>query len=398
MANVRKYIRDREKNEDNYSKKIWSHRARKFLAFLLLTGLILGAGFGYRLYLNSLSYTGYEVISISELTDFGSAKYEPYDEYIIRYSMDGISCIDKDNRVIWNQAYEIKNPIFERSGDYIVIAAQKENKIYIYDKSGPKGSLTTGYPITDVSIAEHGIVAAIMTNGGTSLIYLYNPLEPDESELAKIVTSLEGNGYPLDISLSNDGQKMAVSYLNLVNNVMKSSVAFYNFSEVGRIYIEKLVGGFDQYESTIIPEIRFINNDTVGVFGDDMMSVYRMNKLPELVYEEKLEEKVKTVFYSEDYIGIVFDSNQGDFLFNLQIYNLKGEKVLEKTLNEDYKSIRFAGETIVLYNDLSCRIFNIDGREKFNYTFDKNILLMKYMGEAKYIMVYSSSISEIQLK
>ncbi len=398
MANVRKYLKDREKNNDNYSKKIWAHRGRKVLFFLLFIGLILGAGFGYRIYLDSLTYTDYDVVSISELVDLGTAKYEPYDEYVLRYSMDGISCIDKENRAIWNQAYEIKNPIFDRSNDYVVIAAQKENKIYIFNKSGPQGSITTVYPIIDVSIAGQGVVAVIMTNGGTSLINLYNPHETDEPELAKIVTSLEGNGYPLDISLSEDGQKMAVSYLDLESNVMKSSVAFYNFSEVGKSYIENLVGGFDQYATTIIPEIRFINNNTVAVFGDDMLSIYKMNKLPELIYEEKLEEKVKSVFYSKNYIGIVFEGIQGDSLYNLQVYNLKGEKILYKKLYEDYKSIEFVGETIMFYNDFSCHIFSLDGKEKFNYTFDKNILLLKHMGEARYVMVNSSSISEIQLK
>ncbi|NLZ80635.1 MAG: hypothetical protein GX913_02340, partial [Clostridiales bacterium] len=337
MANVRKYLKDREKKNNSYSRKIWAHRGRKILFFLIFIGLMLGAGVGYRFYLASLSYTDYDVVSISELADLNTANYEPYDEYVLRYSMDGISCIDKDNRVIWNQAYEIKNPIFDRSDDYVVIAAQKENKLYIYNKSGPQGSITTGHPIIDVSIAGQGVVAVIMADGGTSLINLYNPLEVDEPDLAKIVTSLEGNGYPLDISLSMDGKKMAVSYLNLDSNVMKSSIAFYNFSEVGKSYTEKLVGGFDQYETTIIPEIEFVNNDTVGVFGDDMLSIYKMNKLPELVYEEKLEEKVKTIFFSEEYIGIIFEGNQGDFLYDLQLYNLKGEKILHKALYEDYK-------------------------------------------------------------
>lgn len=398
MANVRKYLKKREENKNDYSKRLWAHRGRKLLFFILFIVLILGAGFGYRFYLDSLSYSEVEVISKSELVDFGNASYEPYGDYVLRYSMDGISCIDKENRMIWNQAYEIKTPIFDRSGDYVVIAAQKENKIYIFNKLGLQGSITTRYPIADVSIAEQGVVAVIMTNVGTNYIYLYNPLEPDEPELAKIVTSLEGNGYPLDVSLSNDGLKMAVSYLDLTSNMIKSSVAFYNFSEVGKSYIEKLVGGFDQYESTIIPEIEFVDNSTVGVFGDDMLSIYKMNKLPELIYEEKLEEKVNTVFYSKDYIGIIFQGNQEDSLFDLQVYNLKGEKILHKSINEAYKSVRFVGDTIILYNDLSCRIFTIKGREKFSYTFDKNILLLKYMGEAKFIMINSSSISEIQLK
>lgn len=398
MANVRKYLKDREKSDDNYSRKLWIHRGRKVLFFLLFIGMVLGAGIGYRFYLDSLSYTDYDVVSISELVDLGTAKYEPYDEYVLRYSMDGISCIDKENRMIWNQAYEIKNPIFDRSNDYVVIGAQKGNKIYIFNKSGPQGSITTGYPIIDVTVASQGVVAVVMADGGTSLINIYNPYEPNEPELAKIITSLEGNGYPLDISLSFDGKKMAVSYLDLKGNALHSSVAFYNFSEVGKSYIENLVGGFDQYETTIIPEIRFVNNNIVGVFGDDTLSIYKINQLPELVYEEKLEEKVKTVFYSKEYIGIVFEGNQGDVLYDLQVYNLDGKKILHKELYEDYKSVRFAGDSIILYNDLSCRIFTVDGREKFDYTFDKNILLLKYMGESRYIMINSSSISEIQLK
>jgi len=44
-------------------------------------------------------------------------------------------------------------------------------------------------------------------------------------------TSLSGTGYPLDVSLSEDGEVMQVVYLYTQEGKITSKVAYYNFGE-----------------------------------------------------------------------------------------------------------------------------------------------------------------------
>ena len=48
-------------------------------------------------------------------------------------------------------------------------------------------------------------------------------------------------GYPLDISLSPDGTMLTGSYMYIEDGTLRSRVAFYNFSEVGKNALNRFV-------------------------------------------------------------------------------------------------------------------------------------------------------------
>ena len=148
---------------------------------------------GIHFYEKNRTYTGYDVLTLTELTESGNMTYITYGDYILRYSMDGISCLDKNGVLIWGQAYEIKNPIIDLCKDYVAVAGQKENSIYLFNRSGSQGAITTEYPITSISVASQGVVAAVLENNGTNYIKIY---DKNGKELVGMKTFLERNGYP----------------------------------------------------------------------------------------------------------------------------------------------------------------------------------------------------------
>lgn len=69
-----------------------------------------------------------------------------------------------------------------------------------------------------------------------------------------IKSILGGDGYQMDVSVSPDGTQVMVSYAYLKNGGISSKVVFYNFSEVGKNYKNRLVGAFeDMYEGDLVP-------------------------------------------------------------------------------------------------------------------------------------------------
>lgn len=410
MANIREYMKKREKTstqerkqkeeeKDSFAKKLWIHRGKKIFSVVGLAVLAGALLFGYQYYRKNLIYTEYDVLAVAELTENINGEYKAYGDYILRYSMDGISCMDKNGALVWGQAYEIKNPVVDVCGNYVAVAALKGNVIYIFNKSGFQGEVKTQYPISGISVAGQGVVAVLMEDSGDNYIKLYDIYA---TELVTIKTSLEREGYPFAVAYSEDGKKLAVSCLNIVDNAIRNTIEFYNFSEVGQNYVEQMVGAYQgEFENSLVPEIRFINNNTVCAFADNQLVLFRMKEIPELITAIPIEEKIHAVFSDEAYIGLIIENEEEGVLYQLQVYTADGKPVSGisgKKLEQEYKNAFFAEKNLVLYNDYSCEIITMEGMERFNYTFDKNIVLIKHIADSRFNLVTPSSISEIRLK
>lgn len=402
MINIREYMKERAKKEDSdsFQKKLWFHRGRKLITAVAVCIAVLGIGAAYQYYRKHLVYTEYDVLSVAELTEIVNGEYKAYGDYILRYSMDGISCMDRNGGLVWGQAYEIKNPIVDICGDFVAVASQKGNKVYIFNKSGYQGEVKTQYPITSISVAGQGVVAVMMEDSGNNYIKMYDIYG---TELVGIISLLEGDGYPFAFSLSDDGKKLAMSSLDIDGNSIRNVVEFYNFSDVGQNYVEQLVGTYqEEFKDSLVPKIEFVNNNTVCAFADDRLVIFRMKEIPELVALIPLEEKVHAVFYNESYVGLIVEHEQEGALYQLQVYNTTDGRMVPgisgRYLSEEYKEAFFAQENLVLYNEYSCEILNMDGVEKFNYTFEKNIVLFKHIADRRYTLITPTSISEISLK
>lgn len=408
MVNIREYMKSRnlttvqkteEKKPDGYLKKLWLHRTKKGVLVFLAAAALATVFLGFRIYKSNTVYTEYDVLAVSELTEVSGGVFLPFGDYILRYTMDGISCMDKNGGLVWGQAYEIKNPIVDICDNYVAVASQKGNNVYIFNKAGYQGEVLTQYPIMDVKVAGQGVVAVIMEDAGNNYIKLYDTAG---TELVTMKRALEGEGFPLAVAISKDGKKLAVSTLDISGSTIKNSLEFFNFSEVGQNYVEQLVGVYqEELGGALVPHVAFTGNEKVCAFGDNQLFIINMKEIPELATAIPVEGEIHSVFYDEKHIGIVTYSDEEDSLYTLKVYTADGKElpgISGKKLSEDYKDISFAGENILLYNDYTCEIITLSGSVKFQYTFDKNIVMIKHIADTRYALVSASSISEIRLK
>lgn len=193
-------------------EKIRIHR-RKILKWtciiVVLLLLLLAAGY---LYFQSKTYSKYEVIDSVEREDSAGTQFVSFAGNILKYGKDGALCIDESGQLIWNQTYEMQSPMVDICEGYAVIAEKKGNQIYIMDTKGKCGEIETTMPIQRVQVANQGTVAILMEQEGTGYLQLY---DKEGTFLAEGEVHTENSGYPLDITLSNDGRKMAVSLLDI---------------------------------------------------------------------------------------------------------------------------------------------------------------------------------------
>ncbi len=389
---------EQEDDLEEALKKRRRHK-QKIAAVILLVLIVFGIA-GY-FYLDQYQFQEYKVSWQQEMTEGGFAQYVSFGDNVLKYSKDGVSYIDAKGQEVWVQGYEIKTPIVAVKGDYAAIADQQGNAIYIFDKNGMLGQAATQLPILKVSISAKGLTAAILDDGNANIIAYY---KKDGTDMKlDIRTTLAGDGgYPLDISLSPNSQLLMASFVYLNSGVMKNKVVFYNFSEVGKNVIDRLVGGFqDEYASKLAPRVEFLTDTYACVFADNSLDFYSLKDemSPRMIVSQEQAEEIQSVFYCSEYAGCITGNTDGENAYTLQVYKNNGDKVFSVPFNYDYKHVDVDGNRVILYNENSCQIYNMNGHLKFSSEFDFSVSKIRSGRMANSLIITGPQImKEIVLK
>lgn len=404
MSDIREFQKNRLKTAtkeiDNrqYSKRLLLHKGKKLIIFLVVVAVVIFAIIGYNIHINNKVYTGYEVLSISELAQNPDSRYIEFNGKVLRCGRNGIVCLEKDNSKVWEISYQIRYPIVALCKNYGAVAAQNGEDIYIFNEEGLKGSITVDNSIIGISVAAQGAVAVTMEDdNGANYIDIY---EADGERKIASKTFLEGNGYPLSSAISPDGQKLMVSYLDIAADTLESSIVFYNFSEVGEDYVWNMVGAYDgYYDDTMIPYVTFMNDTVACAAGDNRITVFQIKEIPEVLCDIPLDKKVATFFNSDTYIGLVYDNRDNGGLYQIEVYDTEGNRIVsEYNIDREYKKIQFVEDHILLYDSSYCMLISFSGAEKFDYTFEKSFKFLEPLSLTHYIMISDTTMSEIVLK
>jgi hypothetical protein len=220
-------------------------------------------------------------------------------------------------------------------------------------------------------VSAKGVVAALQEDSKASYIYLY---KRDGSPLDIMVKSLlSGDGYPVDLSLSPNGTQLITSYMYLDQGMIKCKIVFYNFG-LGKNDPNRVVGIFFPKDlgDAMAGRVRFLDESHSVIFSDKGIQFFstRVETSPELVSQIPIEENIRSISYAQDKVGIVTDNMEGGDPYRLRIYDREGSTVFEKSFNYQYTGFDIDGDLILLYNDSSCKVYNMTGTEKYNGTFD----------------------------
>ena len=392
MAKVVKFNSFMDDDMKDYHKKIWKHRAAVGLKYLLLVVLILGAFFGIRYYLNNRSYTGYSIASTTERIDTLTTKYASFGDKILKYSRDGVSYTDSNNSLLFSITYTMQDPILALSEKAGVVADKNGNQIYIFDQEQQRGQITTLLPIKHIAISNQGVVAVLMEESHSSKLEIYSS---DGKLIGDGVFDLEDAGAPMNLSISSDGTKIAIAFAQISGSKLNSCVAVYNFDNVGENYVDQLVFA-KNYTEYLIPEVHYFDSSTFAAVGDGILAFYQGNQIPELVQEVTLDHKIKSVFYGESVVGLVFENTEGQML---TLFDLKGNLLSQIPFTMDYENIRIADNRVLIYNDTEMGLYSFGGKECFRHTFDTSMVdIFMTKSRSKYLFIYTNETQLIKLQ
>ena len=340
-------------------------------------------------------FTDYEVKNSYMRTGSSSSTTVLLEDCILSYNHDGANCMDAQGKILWNQAFEMQNPILAQCEKTIAIGDYDGNKIYVAGTSGPIGSIVTNLPIKSIAVSETGVVAAVLDDHTITWIYLF---DSKGKVIAYFKTTISQSGYPIAVSISPNGTLVMVSYLQAVGNQIKSGVAFFNFGEVGKNEIDNYVSGYD-YTNTLVPYVQFMTNSLAFAVADNRLMFYTGEQKPVSKAEVLLDAEVQSVFYDSQHVALVTYDPTGTGKYLMTVYNSDGSVALKKVFDLDYKNILLNGDNIYVYTESQCLIYSLSGIEKFAGTLNLDISMIipgRYVSSMTVVGV--NTIAEVRLR
>ncbi|MCD2493353.1 DUF5711 family protein [Lacrimispora sp. NSJ-141] len=384
-----------EQDED-LREDIKKHRQFRVVITVLLIVVIAAGLFGYHYYQTHHQYQKFSAKWEKELSEGSFSGYEAYGENVVKYTRDGASYIDRRGEELWNQAFEMKSPFARTSGDYVAIADKNGYSIYICDKSGCQGVVTTTLPISKVAVSSTGVTVAILEDSKSNFIAFYD--KSGTKLKIEVQTTLAGNGYPIDLSISPNGMLLMVSYVYLDQGIMQNQVVFYNFDEEGQNVKDRLVGGFKEYGSNMVAKVQFLDDRYACAFAQDRLCFYSLENTvkPELLQQVDVEGEISSIFYSDKYAGMIVKNENGDK--ELMVYGSSGRLVFRKDVDMEYETAEISGNHVLLYREAECSIYNMSGILKYHGTLDGSIEKLICLGDNKYIQIGPRFMKELELQ
>lgn len=383
---------------------------KRMTIFIIAAVLLGGAAFGIYYYDRYHTFYDFQVVWEKNLTEEnqeaaiqGEGSFCGYMEFgdgVIKYTKDGASYIDSRGKAIWIQSYEMKSPFVTVNGDFAAIGDKQGNSIYICDRSGCQGQVTTTLPVLSLSVSAKGVVASVQEDSKASYIYLY---KKDGSALDIYVKSLlSGDGYPVDVSLSPGGTQWITSFMYLEQGMIKNKIVFYNFG-LGKNDPKRVVGIFlpEDLSDAMAGRVRFMDESHAVAFTDKGLQFFstRVETSPESTSQILLDENIRSISYNNQYAGVITDNGVGADPYCLRIYKPDGSAVFETTFSYQYTGFDIEGDLVMLYNDNSCCIYNMAGTRKFSGTFDftvNKVLAGRFPGTI--LVMGNQKMEEIRLK
>ncbi len=380
--------------EGNLKEKLEQNRIRRLRRRIAIVTLVVCVIGGFALYNWLHMFHDYTIVESFDSNVSGGTQYQQAGKNLYRYNSDGVSCVTRENEVIWSITYNMQAPISDISGTTMVIAEQQGNQIYVVNEDGLVGSFESLLPILKVRVSNQGVVLAVLEDTNVTWVNLY---KPDGTTIASDKTTVGESGYPLDVDLSPNGEKVAVSFLGVEEGIPTSNIVFYNFGSEGKAknnYVvtnEKVVG-------TVVPQIYFTGNATAAAVADNGFLVFRGNKVPKLSETVTFEKEIVSVFHDDERLGFLFRSDKPERDYRMELYDYKGHRTKARDISAEFDHIKIQNDQIIMYSDSEIHVFTDSGIKRFGSQYEKEVTEVFYYSEfRKYLVITRDSFDRIRI-
>ena len=374
-------------NVNNFKEK---HGIKGIIIALVIVALVL---VGLFFYLNR-GYGGYKVLNSNTTGAGATARYMPYKGKVLRYSNDGITCLNDNYETTWSFGYSMQNPMVDICGEYIALGDLHGEEVILFDSKGLVKKIPVTYMLEDFRVSAKGGIFTVLADSDRKYLKYY---DKDGEVVADGMVQPGKTGYPLSFDLSEDGRLVVMSYLFVGNGVIKTNIAFYNFDSAGETATDRIVSSYE-YKDEVIPDVRFFGSDSVVAVGDKETYVYVGKDKPALQKTIEYPGQPESLFFGDGKFGMIYSVEGEERTFKAEVYKPNGSRLSAFNVEMLFDKICFSGDNILGYNDEECRLYALSGNVRFNYAFESRVTsITPINGRDRFVLVTNEAESVISL-
>ena len=178
--------------DSSYKEKIRSHKLKVFFRTIIIAAVVLFTVIAIYVSWRDKEYSEAVLTMEATITNGSDSKVVDLAGFVIQYSKDGVGCYNSSGQPVWNQTYEMQNPIAHTCNSVVAIGDYNGHHVYVSNTSGSMGVVDTSLPIRDFCVSSQGVVAAILDGTDVTWIYLY---DCTGNILASFKTTMKDSGY-----------------------------------------------------------------------------------------------------------------------------------------------------------------------------------------------------------
>lgn len=362
------------------------------IAVMVIAAIVIVGGYFLITYRQYSDYSVRSDVDLKGASD--NLSYHLYGKGFLQCSSNGVTYFTRDE-IVWDETFEMGHPLIDVCGDYVAVADMKQKDIYIYDMNGLVNRISTTHDILDVEISADGKVALSTNDGDSNYIELKNI---DGESLINVKSIFSSSGYLKDITLSEDGDRLAAAFIYVSQGTLESKVLFYDFSKPNTD--DMLVAGFSQYSGTVLTTVEFMQGNVVCAVGDNALTFYRFSSVPSIIHEDlELEWEIQSMTYDNRHLLFIIRDESGENNYRAQAFDASGEMVADVGFDLAYSRAALAGRNILLYSQTDCQIYSFKGVKRFSGSFGDRISYMLSEGGADSLLLATvGSVRLIRLK
>lgn len=364
------------------------------ILFLLIISVFL-----YRTFIvKNKTFSSYIVLSKMEKKQAEPSEYRGYIRGLVSYNREGIIGYDDGLSIISNFPLNMTKPKIRVTGGYLAIYDAGGRKIVVVNNNitpAAYANFETVSDILDLDISEQGEFAVLTVKDDGNEIKLIDPFDKNSEIKAEIRTYEKQDGSAMSVAISKDGSKLVTSYVNGVDNSIKSTLTFYNFGKLGENSNVDRIVGIIPYEDTIFPKLSFLDNDVLVSYGDNKIIAFNTKREPSLIFEKEIKP---LLYVADDRDGFSFVESAEESGYTLSSYDKAGRLKFTKELETKPRGLSIEYGEIILYFDNKLLIVNSNGSIKYSGKFNERLIRVVGIGRnSMYFVILENKMEVIKL-
>ncbi|MBP5255266.1 MAG: hypothetical protein J6Z23_07810 [Lachnospiraceae bacterium] len=340
-------------------KRSWIGIFGTVIAFIALAAALVCAGLYFY---HNYEYTTYTLDYDEPAGGMSSGQVYAFSAGCLVIGADSVTYFVRGTQM-WSTPLSLSSPVIAIEGDFFSMYDSGGYQVYIFGTSGLISTVRVSRRIYGMDISASGVTAVFTESSESAYISYFDRFG---SKIAvEVKTVLSSNGYPVDLSVSPNGQRLAVISYSTANGIGESRLVLYDFGK-GRESNGYVIGRFTDYydTDTFLLSCDFKDDDHLVAVGDNMLSFFT---IPSRGDPERtmlpLRENLRSVL-SMDGRPVLITEEEGKFICTL--YEMTGEVYNSFELPGKYTVITAKNGRVMVADRNEIWLYNASGRLRYH--------------------------------